>query len=65
MLPGAQVLNKIDYSYGFLTDNAYVVDLARGVEFLLSAVVCVNADGVLNDDRYTSTTPLISRFCVS
>lgn len=50
--PGVQVLNKIGQSYGFLIDNAYVADSARGVEFLLSAVVYVNADGVLNDDRY-------------
>ncbi|WP_140465883.1 serine hydrolase [Hymenobacter nivis] len=50
--PGVQVFNKIGQSYGFLIDNAYVTDAAQGVEFLLSAVVYVNADGVLNDDRY-------------
>ena len=27
-------------------------DEAHGVEFLLSAVLYVNADGVLNDDKY-------------
>lgn len=50
------MLNKIDQSYGLLADNAYVADLARGVEFSLSAVVYVNADGVLNDDRYEYDT---------
>ncbi len=50
--PGVRVYNKIGQAYGFLIDNAYVTDAARGVEFLLSAVVYVNADGVLNDDKY-------------
>ena len=50
--PGVRVFNKIGQAYGFLVDNAYVQDEARGVEFLLSAVLYVNADGVLNDDKY-------------
>lgn len=54
--PGVRVFNKIGESYGFLIDNAYVTDAARGVEFLLSAVVYVNADGVLNDDKYEYDT---------
>ena len=50
--PGVRVFNKIGQAYGFLIDNAYVQDEARGVEFLLSVVLYVNADGVLNDDKY-------------
>lgn len=50
--PGVRVYNKIGQAYGFLVDNAYVVNPATGVEFLLSAVLYVNADGVLNDDKY-------------
>ncbi|WP_177204807.1 serine hydrolase [Hymenobacter arizonensis] len=50
--PGVRVFNKMGQAYGFLIDNAYVVDADKGVEFLLSAVVYVNADGVLNDDKY-------------
>lgn len=50
--PGVRVFNKIGQAYGFLIDNAYVQDEAHGVEFLLSAVIYVNADGVLNDDKY-------------
>ena len=50
--PGVRVFNKIGQAYGFLIDNAYVSDPAHGVEFLLSAVLYVNADGVLNDDKY-------------
>ena len=33
-----------------------MADSARGVEFLLSAVVYVNANGVLNDDQYEYDT---------
>ncbi|MGY3088677.1 hypothetical protein ACVWYF_001717 [Hymenobacter sp. UYAg731] len=50
--PGVRVFNKIGQAYGFLIDNAYVQDESNGVEFLLSAVLYVNADGVLNDDKY-------------
>ncbi|GAA3989168.1 serine hydrolase [Hymenobacter antarcticus] len=50
--PGVRVFNKIGEAYGFLIDNAYVQDESHGVEFLLSAVLYVNADGVLNDDKY-------------
>ncbi|MDB5268081.1 MAG: hypothetical protein JWP58_1121 [Hymenobacter sp.] len=50
--PGVRVFNKIGQAYGFLIDNACIRDEAHGVEFLLSAVLYVNADGVLNDDKY-------------
>ncbi|UYZ63427.1 class A beta-lactamase-related serine hydrolase [Hymenobacter weizhouensis] len=53
---GVRIYNKIGQAYGFLIDNAYVADSARRVEFLLSAVVYVNADGVLNDDQYEYNT---------
>jgi len=54
--PGVRVFNKIGQAYGFLIDNAYVIDVDEKVEFLLSAVVYVNADGVLNDDKYDYDT---------
>ena len=50
--PGVRMFNKIGEAYGFLIDNAYIVNSDTGVEFLLSAVIYVNADGVLNDDKY-------------
>ena len=46
------IANKVGQAYGFLTDSAWVVDLEAGVEFLLSATVYVNADGIFNDDVY-------------
>jgi len=49
---GMKVFNKVGDAYGHLIDVAYVADAANGVEFLLSAVIYCNQDGVLNDDAY-------------
>jgi hypothetical protein len=47
-----RVFNKPGWSYGFLTDIAYVADFKHKVEFMISGVIYVNSDGVLNDDKY-------------
>ncbi len=47
-----RIFNKVGDAYGFLTDAAYIVDFANGVEFLLSATIYCNSDGILNDDKY-------------
>ncbi len=47
-----RVFNKPGWSYGFLTDAAYIVDFNNKVEFMLSGVIYVNSDGVLNDNKY-------------
>lgn len=44
--------NKPGWSYGFLTDVAYIVDFKHNVEFMLSGTIYVNSDAVLNDDKY-------------
>jgi hypothetical protein len=44
--------NKAGWSYGFLTDVAYIVDFKNNIEFMLSGVIYVNSDGILNDDKY-------------
>jgi hypothetical protein len=46
------IYNKPGWSYGFLTDAAYMTDSQNGIEFMLSAVIYVNRDGILNDDTY-------------
>ena len=50
--PAVRIFNKEGDAYGFLTDAAYVVDAANGVEFLLSATIYCNSDGIFNDDQY-------------
>lgn len=47
-----RIFNKPGWSYGFLTDVAYVVDFANKIEYMVSGVIYVNSDGILNDDRY-------------
>jgi hypothetical protein len=47
---GLRISNKIGEAYGFLLDSAW---LQRGPQqCVLSAVIYVNSDGVLNDDKY-------------
>ncbi len=47
-----RVFNKPGWTYGFLTDMAYIVDFKNNVEFMLSGCIYTNSDGVLNDDKY-------------
>ncbi|MFB6453631.1 serine hydrolase [Chitinophaga sp. Hz27] len=50
--PSILIFNKPGWAYGFLTDSAYIVDLEKKIEFLLSATLYVNQDGVIGDDHY-------------
>jgi hypothetical protein len=52
MSPGLRIFNKEGDAYGFLTDVAYVVDFDKKIEFLLSASIYCNPDGIFNDDKY-------------
>jgi hypothetical protein len=47
-----RLFNKTGWSYGHLVDGGYFVDFETGVEFMVSAIVYVNEDEVLNDDKY-------------
>lgn len=50
--PYIRIFNKPGWSYGFLTDAAYIVDFRNKIEFMISATIYVNSDGILNDDKY-------------
>ena len=52
MPEGVKIFNKVGPAYGYLTDNAYIVDFEREVEFLLTASVRVNEHGIFNDEEY-------------
>lgn len=52
MPEGIRVFNKVGWAYGFLTDASYVVDFKNNTEYMLTAVIYVNSDGILNDDKY-------------
>lgn len=51
-----RVFNKVGDAYGYLIDNAYIVDFENGVEFMLSAVINTNTDGIYNDGKYEYKT---------
>lgn len=50
--PSVHIFNKVGDAYGFLLDSAYIKDDCSGAEFMLTAAVYVNADGILNDNQY-------------
>lgn len=50
--PHIKVFNKSGLAYGFLTDIAYVIDTNNNIEFMVSATVLCNSDGIFNDDHY-------------
>jgi hypothetical protein len=47
-----RIFNKIGDAYGFIIDNAYVVDFENKVEFMLTAVLLANENEVFNDEKY-------------
>jgi len=47
-----EIHNKIGEAYGTLTETAYITNASKEVEFLLSATVLVNKNGIFNDNNY-------------
>jgi len=47
-----KIFNKVGLAYGFLLDNAYIIDIKNNVEFILTAVVYHNENETMNDDTY-------------
>ena len=51
-----KIYNKVGYSYGTLTETAYITDQKNNIEFLLSATILVNKNKIFNDDTYEFET---------
>ena len=51
-----RIFNKVGWAYGYLTDAAYIVDFKNNVEFILSATINTNTDGIYNDGKYEYET---------
>lgn len=47
-----KIYNKVGFAYGTLTDCAYITDSTNKVEFMLSATILVNQNGIFNDNTY-------------
>lgn len=50
--PNIRIYSKAGWAYGFLTDVAYITDVENNVEFMISATILCNSDGIFNDDNY-------------
>ena len=47
-----KITNIVGQSYGFTIDCAYIQNKKENVEFMLSAVLYTNEDGIMNDGKY-------------
>ncbi len=47
-----KIYNKVGDAYGTLTDCAYIQDTKNDIEFLLTATILVNENGIFNDNVY-------------
>jgi len=47
-----EIYNKVGFAYGTLTDCAYIKDTENDIDFLLTATILVNKNGIFNDDVY-------------
>lgn len=54
--PDIRIFNKPGDAYGFLIDAAYIADYKNNIEFMVSAVIYCNSDGIFNDDKYDYDT---------
>lgn len=46
------IYNKTGGAYGYLTDCAYIVDRKNNKEWIITATIYVNTNGIFNDDVY-------------
>ncbi len=51
-----RVFNKVGWAYGFITDVSYILDTKNNIDYMLSATIYVNSDGVVNDSKYDEKT---------
>lgn len=51
-----KITNIVGQSYGFMVDCAYIQNKTKNVEFMLSAVIYANEDGIINDGKYEYNT---------
>ncbi len=47
-----RVFNKVGDAYGYLLDNAYIIDTEHNIELMLTAVINTNTDDIYNDGIY-------------
>lgn len=53
---GMDIYSKAGAAYGYLTDCAYIIDKERDKEYIITATLYVNENGIFNDDVYEYDT---------
>jgi len=51
-----KIYNKVGFAYGTLTDCAYIKDEKNNIDFMITATILVNKDGIFNDNVYEYDT---------
>ena len=51
-----KIYNKVGNAYGTMIDCAYIIDETNKVEFMLSATIIANKNGIFNDNQYEYET---------
>ncbi len=60
-----RTISKIGYSYGFVTETAYVIDFKNKIDFFITIGMYVNDDGISNDGKYENISiakPFFAKF---
>ncbi len=47
-----EIRNKVGYAYGYLIDCAYIINEKTSKEYIITATIHVNENGIYNDDTY-------------
>lgn len=47
-----KIFNKVGLAYGFVIDNAYIIDTKNNIEFFLTAIIYSNSNETMNDNEY-------------
>ncbi|MGI9553256.1 MAG: serine hydrolase [Aurantibacter sp.] len=47
-----KIYNKVGWAYGTLTDCAYIKDEKNNIDFMVTATLLANKNGIFNDDTY-------------
>ena len=51
-----KIYNKVGNAYGTMIDCAYIVDEQNKIEFMVSATIIANKNGIFNDNKYEYNT---------
>jgi len=51
-----EIYNKVGYAYGYITDCAYITNMKTKKEYIITATIHTNRNGIFNDGIYETET---------